>query len=126
MIKVTVSPDSPSSVRVRTGEKNGRQWRMVEQRIWIHKPGQPYPENFAITLPDGANPYQAGDYMLDFESMLARGRFDSIGLNDRGGVHLIPVTAAYIQAYEKLTAQMNAQLNALLQSAAPTNVTRVA
>lgn len=90
-LKVLVDQNQSLNVRVREGEKNGRKWRMSSQKVWIYKPGATFPEQFEITLPDGAFAYQPGEYALDFESMLERGQFDALAVSTRNGVLLTPV-----------------------------------
>lgn len=89
MLKVTID-DSNDSVRVREGEKDGRKWRMVSQRIWVHRHGQAYPEKMEITLPNDINPYSPGDYSLDLDEYVSRGAYDALTLNTRDGIRLKP------------------------------------
>lgn len=91
MLKVLIDENQANNVRVREGEKSGRKWKMVSQKVWIYKPGSTFPEQFEITLPDGAAVYKAGNYALDFEQLLTRGQFDSLALDTRSGVVLHPM-----------------------------------
>ncbi|WP_347986058.1 hypothetical protein [Methylomonas sp. AM2-LC] len=88
MLKVTVDND-PQSIRIREGEKNGRKWRMVTQKVWIHKPRSPFPERFEISMPSGLDGYPPGEYVLDLEAMLEPGSYQALHLNDRDGVLLV-------------------------------------
>lgn len=88
-LKVIVD-NSNDSVRVREGEKNGRKWRMVSQRVWIARDGSPFPERMEITLPDGVQPYAPGNYLLDLNKHVVRGQYDSLSLS-RDGITLDPV-----------------------------------
>ena len=90
-LKVTVDVNSPRTVRVREGEKNGRKWRMAEQKVWIHSRFAPYPEQYTIPLPDGCNGYPVGEYLWDMEASLARAQYDAPSMNLRDGVILEPL-----------------------------------
>lgn len=92
MLKVYVE-NKPGEVRIREGEKNGRKWRMVSQKVWIYKPAAKFPEAFEISLPDGVNPYETGVYTLDFEALLTRGQYDSLTISTRDGIDLILAVA---------------------------------
>jgi len=94
MLKVIIDDQSVNNLNVREGEKNGRKWRMANQKAWIYKPGALFPELFEITLPDGAFAYPAGEYQLDLEALLTQGSYKSLSLDMRGGVVLLPVQVA--------------------------------
>lgn len=58
----------------RSGNKNGRDWSMRTQEAWAHtveRNGTPaaYPEKISITLNDGQEPYQVGNYQLEAQSL---------------------------------------------------------
>lgn len=88
MLRVVVDDQSFKDVVVRTGEKNGRTWRMAQQPVWIKLPNASFPERYVIPLPDGSTGYPPGQYNLDLESMLCRASYDAMSLNFRGGVLL--------------------------------------
>jgi len=87
-LRVTVDINSPRTVRVREGEKNGRKWRMAEQKVWVHTKFAPYPEQFTISLPEGSSGYPVGEYLWDMEATLVRGQYDALTMNIRDGVIL--------------------------------------
>jgi len=93
-LKVTVDVNSPRTVRVREGEKNGRKWRMAEQKVWIHTKFAPYPEQYTISLPEGSPGYPVGEYLWDMEATLARAQYDAPSMNIRDGIILEPVSLA--------------------------------
>lgn len=88
MLEVTIDENQYRNVRIREGEKNGRRWRMASQKVWLFKPNAIYPEQFEIQLPDGSTGYAPGCYVIDIESLVTRGQFDSLSLDTRNGVLL--------------------------------------
>ncbi|GAB6140868.1 hypothetical protein JCM14076_15970 [Methylosoma difficile] len=89
-LQVIIDHDQVKNVRIREGQKNGRNWRVVSQNVWIKKPNQHFPEQYSIDIPSGADPYPAGNYTIDIESMVTPGQFKSLSLDTRGGVLLTP------------------------------------
>lgn len=89
-LKVTID-NNPDNVRVREGEKNGRKWKMVNQTIWVHRPGDPYPTKMEITLPNDQNPYFPGDYSLDLNEYVSVGQFSALIIDTRNGIRLKPI-----------------------------------
>lgn len=83
MLKVEIDQQQSQSVEVRSGNKNGRNWEMKSQPIWLYKPGQKHPIEINFVLPEGVNGYPAGLYSLDVETAIDQGNFKSLMLDTR-------------------------------------------
>lgn len=107
MLKVSIEPSQalPSAIDTRTGNTNGRDWTMRNQHCWIFKPASLYPELYVITLPEDVPFYPAGDYLLDFESMITPNAYKSISLS-RGGIVLKPASDATKKPVDYTAAKM--------------------
>ncbi len=82
-IKVIVRKNQADSVRVREGSKNGRDWRMADQKIWVFLDDE-FPTEFQVNLPDGLVRIEEGTYKLTIESFkraIRRGNYDSFNIN---------------------------------------------
>lgn len=84
-IKVIVKPIQQQNVRVREGSKNGRDWRMADQKVWIFLDDE-FPTEFQITLPQDLQSIQAGEYKLtvqSFKAAMRRGNFDGLTISSQ-------------------------------------------
>jgi len=89
MLNVLIDDNQTRTTRVRQGEKNGKPWRIVSQRIWVHKPGRQFPDEYEITLPNGAEPYPPGKYQLNLEQLLSRDKWGGLSIDTYGGILLV-------------------------------------
>lgn len=83
-----------SHVEEKSGNKNGKDWKIREQGAWAHLLGedgnpQKYPVSCSIQLERDALPYQPGFYTLDPRSLYV-GDFRRIEV---GRVRLVPEAA---------------------------------
>lgn len=83
MLKVEIDAQQVQSVQTRRGNKNGRDWAMTSQPVWLFKPNQKFPMEIVLTLPDGVSHYDVGLYQLDVESALDQGNFKSLVIDSR-------------------------------------------
>lgn len=72
-----------AGIRIREGEKDGRKWKMVSQLQYWFLPGQAYPEEINVTLPDGVQPYPDGEYELELENAISKDRYGAPSIDSR-------------------------------------------
>lgn len=91
MLKVEIDNNQakPENIEARSGTKNGRDWSMRSQSIWVYKPDQKFPVQINFVLPSDVDLYPAGLYTLDLDSAFDQGNFKSIMLDTRSLV-LVP------------------------------------
>lgn len=78
-LKIEVTNSTPD---IREGKsRDGNDYRIVTQNVYVHKSGEPYPDRMVISLEDESNSYKEGFYDLDIEKMIVRGQFDSMDLS---------------------------------------------
>ncbi len=90
-LKIEIDDKQVGSVDTRTGNKNGRDWSITIQSIWMYQPGSKFPVEISFVLPEDVNNYPAGEYTLDLDMAVEQGNFKSLVLNTRL-LRLIPVS----------------------------------
>lgn len=88
MLKVLIEPNS--ILDPVTGNKNGRDYCILQQKVRIFQPGSSFPDSFNIVLPKGVQSYPPGEYIWDISADIIRSSFDSPSLSR--SVKLIPLT----------------------------------
>jgi len=82
-----------------------------QQKIWVYKSGSKFPVEFEIRLPNGTQFYQEGDYVTYLDTNLAPDKYQGLSFAPFSTTTLLPVTAAFLAEFDKLTAQIEEQLN---------------
>jgi hypothetical protein len=110
MLRVLIEPGSTPETK--TGNKNGKDWSIVQQRVRVFQPGSQYPDSFMFVLPQGVAGYPSGEYIWDVSSQIERGSFDSVAF--ARGQRLVSATPENLRHYlERTRASFEIQLSAL-------------
>jgi hypothetical protein len=83
--------ESNSQPETKSGNKNGKDWSITQQRVRVFSPGSEFPDSYNFVLPDGVMGYTPGEYIWDVSIQVERGSFDSVNL--ARGQRLIPYSA---------------------------------
>ena len=62
MMPVCAAEISDASVETQRGTKNGKDWMIQKQRVYVQLPWEKYPVQFVTMLPKDAKPYAVGRY----------------------------------------------------------------
>jgi len=109
LVKIYIERRQVDQVRVRknpTTEANEYQ-----QKVWVYKSGSKFPVEFEIRLPAGVQFYQEGDYVCYLDANLAPDKYQGLSFAPFSTTTLRPVTPAFLDAFDKLTLQIEEQLN---------------
>ena len=109
LVKVYVERRQVDQVRAR---KNPTTDAMeYQQKAWFYKSGSKFPVEFEIRLPAGVQFYQEGDYVCYLDANLAPDKYQGLSFAPFSTVTLRPVTTAFLESFDKLTVQIEEQLN---------------
>ncbi|MGZ6005445.1 MAG: hypothetical protein ACXWLH_04820 [Candidatus Saccharimonadales bacterium] len=81
------------------------------QMIWVYKSGSKFPVEFEIRLPNGVQFYQEGDYVMYLDTNLSPDKYKGLSFAPFSTTSLRSVTPAFIESFDKLTQQIDEQLN---------------
>lgn len=79
-------------VDTRSGTKDGKDWEVSEQEVWVTLPNAPFPQKVTLRLKSSNDAYRPGDYLIDLADCLDVGRFGSLAIDDRK-IQLKPAAA---------------------------------
>ncbi len=82
-LKVEIDENQAKDINERSGTKNGRDWKIRTQNIWVYQPGSKFPIQINFTLQEETPSYSAGDYYLDLDFAIEQGNFQALTLNTR-------------------------------------------
>lgn len=82
-----------------------------QQKVWVHKSGSKFPTEYQIRLPAGIKCYPEGDYVFELQTNIKPDKYLGLSFDAFAPTALTPVTAAFLDAYDKLNAQIYQQLN---------------
>lgn len=82
-VEIDAEQARPENLDQRSGNKNGRDWSMTSQSIWVYEPNSRFPLKIQFVLQEGQTSYPAGKYQLDLDRGFAQGGYNSIMLDTR-------------------------------------------
>ncbi len=88
-LKVEIDENQPKEINERSGNKNGRDWNIRTQGIWLYQPNSKFPIQIDFMLQEEIRAYSSGEYYLDLDTAVEQGSFKSIFLNTRK-LQLVP------------------------------------
>jgi len=109
LVKVSVERSQVDSVRTRTIANTGE--LEFQQKIWVYKSGSKFPTEYQIRLPAGIKFYQEGDYVFDLQANIKADKYSGLSFDPFAPTTLKPVTAHFLEAFDKFTDQLYQQLN---------------
>jgi len=110
--KVVISPEQVAGIRSRQfGENNPPTY---QQKLWLFKAGVPYPLEVEIRLPDGITAYEAGEYIINTESNIDKGKYGDLSFAPFCSFNLIKVDASIHEQIDKLETQFAETLKKFL------------
>jgi len=97
--------------QVRSRENPTTKVMEYQQKIWVYKSGSKFPVEFEIRLPHGVQFYQEGDYVTYLDTNLAPDKYQGLSFAPFSTTILRPVSPEFLAAFDKLTLQIEDQLN---------------
>lgn len=88
-LRVEIDEKQAIDIDERSGNKNGRDWSIRTQSIWMYQPGAKFPIQINFMLPEGVNSYPSGAYTLNLDLAVDQGNFKSLILDTRR-LQLVP------------------------------------
>ncbi|ASF48434.1 single-stranded DNA-binding protein [Methylovulum psychrotolerans] len=83
-----------------------------QQKIWVYKSGSKFPTEYRIRLPSGVKCYPEGDYAFELQTNIKPDKYGSMSFDGFAPTTLIPVKQPFIDAFNKVSAQIYQQLAA--------------
>lgn len=77
-----------------------------QQKIWVYKSGSKFPTEYQIRLPSGVRMYPEGEYVFDIQTNIQPDKYMGLSFNPFAPITLTPVTAQFIEAFDKLNLQI--------------------
>jgi hypothetical protein len=90
-LKVEVDTNQAINIDERSGNKNGRDWKIRTQSIWVYQPNIKFPIQINFLLQEDIPAYPAGEYYLDLDFAVEQGNFQSLNVNTRK-LQLVPAS----------------------------------
>jgi len=109
LVRVFVERAQVDSVRSRTNTNTGE--LEFQQKIWVHKSGSKFPTEFQVRLPAGRKFWEEGDYVFEIQTNIRPDKYLGLSFDPFSPTVLIPVSAQFIEAFEKNSASIYVQLN---------------
>lgn len=111
LVKVTVERSQVDAVRTRTIPNSGELEFL--QKVWVHKTGSKFPTEYQIRLPAGVKFYPEGDYVCDLQINIKPDKYLGLSFDAFAPTVLKPITAQFIEAFDKVSEQLYQQLQKL-------------
>ena len=108
-VKVFIERSQVASVRSRVIPNTNNELE-YQQKIWIYCSFSKFPTEYSIRLPKGIQSYAEGDYIFDIQTNMKPDKYKGLSFDPFLSTTLIPVTSQFLEAFDKLDAQISQQL----------------
>ncbi len=109
LVKVSVERPQVDAVRSRAIPNTGEMEFL--QKVWVHKFGSKFPTEYQIRLPAGVKCYPEGDYVFELQANIRPDKYAGLSFDAFAPTVLLPATAAFLEAFDKLTEQIYQHLH---------------